>query len=170
MTSKTVITGLLLAFVAVSIVYLVAMEHRNEPASEITTGHPPTTEGSEESAPETTDAGRTLIVYYFHGNKRCNTCRTIEEYTEAAINLGYPRELQSGRLVWKAINVDEPENGHFVQDYELTTRTVVLVDVDRGNTIRWTKLERVWQLVRNKEEFIDYITDNTEAYLADGDG
>lgn len=169
MKPKTIVTALLLVFVAVSVVFLVVKERNTQPASVDTAEHPSSVRASEEAL-NTATADRTVIVYYFHGNKRCNTCRTIEAYTEAAINLGFQEELHSGRLAWKAVNVDDPENGHFVQDYQLTTRAVVLVDIDRGNQIKWTKLERVWQLVRNKEAFFDYITENTNAYLAAHDG
>ncbi len=94
----------------------------------------------------------------------------IEAYTEETIKSNYPQELESGRLEWKTVNVDEPVNKHFVRDYQLSTRTVVLVDVNPGKKERWTKLERVWQLVRNKEAFVDYILENTNTYLADHDG
>lgn len=170
MRLKSIITALLLVFVAVSVGYMIANERSNQPTSVDTAEHRSPVRAPEEDALNTATADRMLIVYYFHGNRRCNTCRTIEAYTEAAINLGFPEELHSGRLVWKAVNVDEPDNEHFVQDYELTTRTVVLVDIDRGNQRKWTKLERVWQLVGDKEAFFDYITKNTNTYLAAHDG
>ena len=170
MKGKPIVTGLLLAFVAVSVVYLVVKERRTQRASVDTSEHPTAVQAPEENARNTAAPDHTLVVYYFHGNKRCHTCRTIEAYTAEAIKTGFPDELQSGRLVWKAVNVDDPENEHFVQDYKLTTRTVVVVDIDRGNENKWTKLERVWQLVRDKEAFVDYITENTNAYLAAHDG
>ena len=170
MNGKPVVTGLLLAFVAVSVVYLIVKERRTQRASVNTAEHPTAAQAPEENTLDTAAADHMLVVYYFHGNKRCYTCRTIEAYTEEAIKTGFPGELQSGRLVWRAVNVDDPENEHFVEDYALTTRTVVLVDVDRGNERKWTKLDLVWQLVRNKEAFVDYITENTNVYLAKHDG
>jgi len=161
MKAKTIVTGALLAFVAVSVVFMIAKDRPSRDSSVATT---------EEHSAEIAATDRTLIVYYFHGNKRCNTCRTIEAYTEEAIKTGFPDELRSGRLVWIPVNVDVPENGHFVEDFGLTTRTVVLVDVDQGNEEKWTKLDRVWQLVQNKEAFVDYITDNTNVYLAKKNG
>jgi len=111
-----------------------------------------------------------VIVYYFHGNKRCNTCRTIEAYTAEAVNSGFEKQIESGRVEWRPVNIDEPENGHFVEDYELTTRTVVLVDIVEGREGKWTKLDRVWDLTGDKDAFVDYITTNTGAYLAGRDG
>jgi hypothetical protein len=170
MRGKSIVTGVLLAFVAVSILYLVVKERRTQPASLDRTEHPAAAQASEENVLNASAADHMLVVYYFHGNKRCYTCRTIEAYTEEAIKMGFPEELESGRLVWKAVNVDDPANEHFVEDYDLTTRTVVLVDVDRGSESKWAKLDRVWELVQNKEEFVDYITENTNAYLTEHDG
>lgn len=170
MRGKSIVTGVLLAFVAVSVVYLVIEERRTQPASPDTAQRPAAAQATEENALNVSAVDHMLVVYYFHGNKRCYTCRTIEAYTEEAIKTGFPEELESGRLVWKAVNVDDPENEHFVQDYDLTTRTVVLVDVDLGNELKWAKLDRVWELVQNKEEFVDYITENTNAYLTEHDG
>jgi hypothetical protein len=161
MKVKPIVTGTLLAFVAVSVVFMILKDRPAEGPSVATI---------EESSAEIATTDRTLIVYYFHGNKRCNTCRTIEAYTEEAIRTAFPDELRSGRLVWMAVNVDAPENEHFVQDYGLTTRTVVLVDVDQGNEEKWTRLERVWELVQKKEAFVDYITENTNVYLAKRNG
>jgi hypothetical protein len=170
MKGKSIVAGLLLAFVAVSIVYLVVTERDTRRAAEDTTEHPAAAQAPEENNVITPAPDQRLVVYYFHGNKRCRTCRTIEAYTAEAIKTGFEDELQSGRLEWKVVNVDDAENEHFVQDYQLTTRTVVLVDIDQGNERKWTKLERVWDLVQNKEEFVDYITENTNTYLAEHDG
>ena len=108
MKAKTIVTGALLAFVAVSVVFMIAKDRPSRDSSVATT---------EEHSAEIAATDRTLIVYYFHGNKRCNTCRTIEAYTEEAIKTGFPDELRSGRLVWIPVNVDVPENGHFVEDF-----------------------------------------------------
>ncbi len=165
MKGKTVVTAVLLAFVAISIVYLVINETRprRTPVA--------AADLSEDGRAAGTEAGDSkLIVYYFHGTKRCNTCRTIEAYTEEAVKSGFPQQLASGRIEWRPVNIDESENGHFVEDYELTTRTVVLVDVEQGREERWTKLERVWDLVGDKAAFVDYITKNTGEYLAGHDG
>jgi len=170
MKIKTIVTGLLLIFVAASIVFLVVNESGSgnvlDEVVEPSKGETAVTE----DVITTGSDGRKVIVYYFHGNKRCNTCRTIEAWTEAAIQISFSKELDTGRLEWKIVNVDEPENSHFVEDYELTTRTVVLVDVNQGQEERWKRLDRVWQLVKNKEEFVDYIIENTNTYLAAKDG
>lgn len=166
---KTIVTILLLLFVAAGIGYLVLTETRTGDDIAQTPGSAAGPQSVEADGAEA-GADNQVIVYYFHGNKRCNTCRAIEEYTEAAINIGFADEVRSGRLEYRTVNVDEPGNEHFVTDYQLSTRTVVLVDIERGREVTWTKLERVWQLVRDKEAFENYITENTDTFLARHNG
>ncbi|HDP95991.1 MAG TPA: hypothetical protein ENN40_11630 [Candidatus Aminicenantes bacterium] len=66
------------------------------------------------------------VVYYFHGNSRCRTCLTIEKYTRQAVNNGFADELEKGEMELRAVNVDLKENRHFIQDYQLFSRSVVL--------------------------------------------
>ena len=73
-------------------------------------------------------------------------------------------------LEWRTVNVELPENQHFVEDFQLATRTVVLVRVVDGVNMEWKRLDRVWELVRDKPAFVDYIWDNTNDFLADAHG
>jgi len=114
-------------------------------------------------APSSADAR--VVVYYFHGNLRCSTCRTIEAYSEEAIKEGFADELASGRLDWRVVNTDEPDNKHFVQDFELVTRSLVLVEYRDDKVSRHENLQQVWQLVRDKERFLDYVRASTREFL-----
>ncbi|UCG50744.1 MAG: hypothetical protein JSW58_11105 [Candidatus Latescibacterota bacterium] len=168
MRPRIIVTSILLLFVGASVLYLVFDETRHREAVE-----PPGDSSARQSIEATTaseSVDHRVIVYYFHGNKRCNTCRTIEAYAEEAIHLSFPDEIKTGKLEWRVINVDEPENEHYVKDYRLSTRSVVLVDMENGVQQKWDNLDQVWQLVRNKPAFVDYIVENTDAYLADEDG
>jgi len=114
-------------------------------------------------APQTLDVE--VVAYYFHGNFRCRTCRTIEAYSEEAIRSEFANELGSGRLAWRVVNVEEPENEHFVKDFELVTKSLVLTEYEDGEVIRWENLKQVWQLVRDKEQFFDYVHSSTRKFL-----
>ena len=114
------------------------------------------------------EAAGKVVAYYFHGNARCATCRKIEAYSEEAITGGFDSELGDGRLEWRAVNVDESENKHFVRDFELVTKSVVLVEYSDGEVVRWENLKDVWQLVRNKDRFVDYVQTETREFLGEG--
>jgi hypothetical protein len=109
-----------------------------------------------------------VVAYYFHGSFRCRTCRTIEAYSEEAIRSEFADELALGRLAWRVVNVDQSENEHFVEDFELVTRSLVLAEYRDGEVIRWENLKQVWQLVRDKERFLDYVRSSTRKFLQEG--
>lgn len=173
MKSKNIVSAVLLFFVLLSVVYLVAGELRpgSEPDSNKDgTGTPETLKtdpgataaAASEASPTSKD---TVIAYYFHGDVRCKTCLAIEEYAHEALTDAFPDELASGRLQWKVINFDERQNEHFLRDYELVTSSLVLVDMRGGEQKSWKTVEEVWDLVSDKPAFLEFVEDETRAYL-----
>ena len=106
-----------------------------------------------------------VVVYYFHGNARCRRCRLMEAYAGEALKNGFPKELKSGKLVWRRVNTDREENRHFITDYELVTKSLVLSEVRKGKEKRWKNLKEIWQLVGDKASYIKFVQDETRAYL-----
>ena len=106
-----------------------------------------------------------LIVYYFHGDFRCQTCTTIEQQTKEAILQNFKEAVDNGKIEIKVVNYDIKENKHFKKDYGLFTKSVVLSLVQSGQETSFNNLQNVWQLVRNKEKFGEYIKRETQKYL-----
>jgi len=106
-----------------------------------------------------------VIAYYFHGTFRCSTCRTIEQYSLEAIQTYFAKELGSGKLEFRPVNIEEPENKHFIQDYQLVTRSLVLSLMSDGKETKWNNLADVWKLVRDKDKFFQYVKDEVEKFL-----
>jgi len=106
-----------------------------------------------------------VVAMYFHGNARCATCKKIEAYADEAIAQGFVDELESGRLTWQVVNIDESANKHYIEDFQLVTRSVVLVEYRDGKVLRWENLDKVWQLVRSKDKFVSYVDGETREFL-----
>lgn len=155
MKPKTIITVVLLAFVIVSVVHLVIKESRTSEQNTIT----------EQTTQIPFASEKKVIAYYFHGNMRCMTCRKIEAYTKKAIQTGFPDALKNGRLELRIVNVDEPDNEHFVKDYQIVTRSVVIAEFEGSEQKRWKNLGQVWQLVGDEQAFLKYIQNETDRYL-----
>jgi hypothetical protein len=109
---------------------------------------------------------RRVIAYYFHTTYRCASCRAIEAYSREAIEGAFADEIRDGRLVWKPVNIEVKGNEHFVKDYALYTKSVILVSEVRGKPAQWKNLEKVWQLLQDKPKFLRYVQDETRVYLA----
>jgi hypothetical protein len=108
-----------------------------------------------------------VIAYYFHTTARCASCRAIEANSREALESAFANEIKDGRLLWKVVNVDIKGNEHFVKDYGLYTKSVVLVNEVRGKPAEWKNLEKVWQLLQDKPRFIRYVQDATRSYLTE---
>jgi len=106
-----------------------------------------------------------VIAYYFHNSFRCPTCRAMEQYSREAIEENFKDDLSSGRLVFKAVNIDEKENEHFKKDYGLYTKSLVLSKVEDGKEVTHKNLTKIWEYVRNKDTFFTYVVDEIKDYL-----
>jgi hypothetical protein len=121
---------------------------------------------AQEPAADTVADG--VVAFYFHGNVRCATCKKIEAYADEAVHSGFPEAFEEGALAWRVVNIDDEGNKHFIQDFQLVTRSVVLAEFRDGDVVRWQNLDKVWQLVRDKERFVSYVQDGTKAFLENG--
>jgi len=116
-------------------------------------------------AAKATTQERKLIVYYFHGNFRCHSCTMIENLTKQAVNSGFGDQLKNGRVELKIINIEETGNEHYVDDYKLYTKSVVVSDVKNGKEASWKNLDKVWTLLGSDDKFMEYIKTEVKALL-----
>ncbi|MEE9443019.1 MAG: nitrophenyl compound nitroreductase subunit ArsF family protein [candidate division Zixibacteria bacterium] len=98
-----------------------------------------------------------IVVYYLHGNKRCATCKKIEAYSEEAIKSGFSENLKDSSIVWQTVNFEDEGNEHYVKDYQLYTKSLILSRKNDGKEVEWKNLTEIWTLVRDKEKFIGYV-------------
>lgn len=115
---------------------------------------------AQEATPGAADTAKPdhyFVAYYFHTTYRCPSCTKIEQWSEEAILAGYEDRLRDSTLQWHSINIDEPDHKHFVDDYQLYTKTLILAEFKDGKQVRWKNLDQVWHLLRNKEKFINYV-------------
>jgi hypothetical protein len=109
-----------------------------------------------------------VIAYYFHTNTRCSTCIKIEAYSKEAIEKGFADELKNGTLEWRVVNYENPVNRHFMQDFRLVSKSLVLVNIVNRKQTEWTNLKMVWQLTGRKDAFLNYVRKEVRGYLAKG--
>ena len=119
-----------------------------------------------EQSPASPSGTHKVVAYYFHTNTRCSTCMKIEAYSHEAIEQGFPEELKNGSLEMRVINYEQPENRHFLQDYKLVSKSLVLVHTLNGKQVEWTNLRAVWQLTGRKDAFLNYVRKEVRNYLA----
>lgn len=136
-----------------------------KPASTGSTVNTPATDKVSGSSDETSGRKNGYVVYYFHGNVRCPSCQKIESYTQETLNADFSQQITSGDIQWKVINTDENENKHFVKDYQLYTKSVVVVEMKDGKPGRWKNLDKVWEHLGDKSQFSNYINNEVRQFM-----
>lgn len=106
-----------------------------------------------------------VAVLYFHTNMRCATCKTIEQYTKEAIEKSFGDELKAKKICLQVINTEEKGNEHFMNDYQLYTKAVVLALVKNDKQVKFVNLTKIWELTNSKEKFENYVAEETAKYL-----
>ena len=106
-----------------------------------------------------------LVVYYFNGNFHCPTCDNFEAYTCKTLESDFAEPMKQGRLQWRVVNVDLPANRHFIREYRVISRTIVLATFRDGKQVRSRTLDRIWDLVANEGDFTRYIHDEVATEL-----
>jgi hypothetical protein len=120
---------------------------------------------AEPQAASPVPAPHKVVAYYFHTNARCSTCVKIEQYSHEAIEQGFANELKNGTLEMRVVNYEQPENRHFMQDYKLVSKSLILVNMVNGKQTKWMNLKMVWQLTGHKNAFLNYVRQEVRGYL-----
>ena len=126
---------------------------------------PPTGVGISASAPAVDAPAHQILVTYFTTDQRCPTCLKIEKQTKEAMHTAFADQLASGDVKFQTTNFDRAENKHFIEDYELSFKTVVISDRRDGEEAAWSKFDDVWELVGEPDEFATYLQDGVRKYL-----
>ena len=150
MNAKRIVTVTLIAFVLVSVVWLIARQVAPR-------------RSAVDAAPAA--SGRQVMVYYFHRTARCPTCLKIEALAKQEVEASFAAELKRGDVKFQSLNVEEAGNEHFVKEYGLVSQSLVLVDYQNGVQDRWKNLEAIWDLVHTEEDFHRYVRDEVRAFV-----
>ncbi|MBK9966894.1 MAG: hypothetical protein IPP07_19230 [Holophagales bacterium] len=179
---KHLFTGALLAFVAVTAVTIGVKETRHAravaaieatrvaepPAPSVASAsvhtNEPTAVAMAVVAPPPTEPAATVVVTYFRATARCTSCLKIEDLTNATMTSRFAVPIAEKRVVWRVLNLDEPENSHFVKDYGLFTKSVVVSEVKNGKEVRWKNLDQIWQLLGDPAAFQGYVEKEVQAF------
>lgn len=109
-------------------------------------------------------------VYYFHSNFRCANCYRIEEYTKEVMEGFLKEESKAERLVYEVANIDEEKNYHFVEDYQLYTKAVVISMIKNGKEIKYKNLQKIWEYLNDRKKFHKYIREEINNFMNESEG
>ena len=116
---------------------------------------------------ETQAGQQKIIAYYFHGTYRCATCLRMEQYSKEAIESFFAKELKEGILEFKQVNTDSVENRHFIKDFQLYTRSLVLAWYDGDRLLKHENLTDIWSFASNRTKFYLYVKNELTKFMKD---
>ena len=105
-----------------------------------------------------TNPGHVVTVTYFTTDVRCPSCLKIEEMTRRTVENRFAGETARGEVVFQLINTDSAGNQHYLKDYQLVSKTVVVAEFDDGVRGDWVNLQDVWLKFTDPEDFEDYVS------------
>jgi hypothetical protein len=97
-------------------------------------------------------------VVYFHRAQRCSGCIRMQDMTEYTLNTYFADELESGEIVFVAINLQDAANADMVQKFGAYTSSLFLNDAE-GGADSIEELTDVWFVLWDDEEFADTLKD-----------
>ncbi|MEI8373302.1 MAG: nitrophenyl compound nitroreductase subunit ArsF family protein [Planctomycetota bacterium] len=118
------------------------------------------------AAPSIESTADGLVVYYFHSNMRCPTCRSIELQAKETVQTDFASQLARGELTWKILNYEQPAGKPLATKFEIQMPVVVLARMKAGQIQDWKRLDEVWALVGDKPAFAKYVRDEINRFIA----
>ena len=154
MTTKSVFSILLLGFVVVSLTLAFRkVAPQAESGSQATAAVQTSGAVSVSEALATKLAATQFSAVYFHSPHRCPTCRKIESFAQEALT----SEIDTGKLAWQTADYTSDVDASLVDQFKVFTSTVVLVETQDGNVVRWKNLEEVWDYTSEQSDFTAFI-------------
>lgn len=115
-------------------------------------------------APKEVANGDNLTIYYFHTNHRCWSCTQFEKLTQEILTSHFAGELADSTIVFRPVNIQKEKNKHYVDDYKLVSKSLVLSLRKDDRELDWENLDQIWQLVRDSKKFTAYVKSAIENY------
>lgn len=85
-----------------------------------------------------------VLGYYFHGTRRCTTCKAVEEVTREILNEYYASELADKTISFESINLDEERGKVLANELKVSGQTLLFVsDIDTVNLTNYAFMNAV---------------------------
>ncbi len=113
-------------------------------------------QASENQGKEQIQPSEKIEVIHFHGTQQCWSCIKVGEYALETIKDKFPKEYADGKIIYKDVNVDSPENRDIVIKYQARGSSL-FINAIRNDSNNIEQDFTVWRLVSNEKQFIQYF-------------
>ncbi len=98
-----------------------------------------------------------IEILHFHPKTQCVSCKTIGAYAEETVNTFFSKELNNGRITFRHVNYELPENQELVLLYKPPGSALCIGVYDDQGHLYTEENYTVWYKIENKEGFMSYL-------------
>ena len=111
-------------------------------------------------------ASPVVEVLYFHGPQRCKTCVALQNVTKELVETKFAKELKSGRVKLREINLSSDEGEKLGDKYEIAWSSLVIVR-KQGKKEKFVDLtdDGFRYAIKNKAKIQSIIQQNINEFL-----
>ena len=106
-----------------------------------------------------------VIVYYFHRKFRCQSCEVLESTLQNTMQVTYADHFGAGRLAMCVVNLDDPVNRHYFEQFEIFSNSVVIVEKKEGNVLRFKTVESIWDVSEDRDAISQLLQTEVAGFL-----
>ena len=151
-------------FFAIALVYIsVSPDKKTESAS---SGSSVQEKSSQKTEIQETKSAEKVQIYEFHSTNRCYSCITMGQYIKATVEESFQPELKSGKLEFREINVDLPENKAVAAKFQAAgTSLFINAIIDGQDNIQ--EEAQAWRLLGNQKALSDYLSNKLRGMIGE---
>ena len=109
-------------------------------------------------------AASKVQVFLFHATQRCTTCTAIGRLAGETVNERFSDELKTGKIEFREVNVDLPENRDLARKFGASGSSLFLNAITNGED-NIAEDTRVWRLTSDPTAFKAYLEDKLNTML-----
>ncbi len=98
-----------------------------------------------------------LEILHFHPNTQCYNCRILGEYAEVTIATYFANELKNGKIIFRHVNYESPENQELLLLYRPPGSALCIGVYDAQGGLHTEENYGVWYRLNNKDTFMNYL-------------
>jgi PBP1b-binding outer membrane lipoprotein LpoB len=98
-----------------------------------------------------------IEVIHFHGTNQCYSCRVVGAYAEETVTAYFSDELKSGKLVFKHVNYDLPENKELAQRYTAAYSSLWIGTYTEEGFSAEQNMD-IWYKINDKAAYMSYLS------------
>ena len=103
-------------------------------------------------------------IVYFHRTQQCYSCRYAEEGTRYTVETYFDDELDSGRLTFQSVDVQDSKNAAIVEKYGAYTSSLFINAIKDG-TDHIEQVTDIWLVIGDDEASVELVKSKIQKSL-----